>query len=80
MEEKEKKTVLCSACYQKEYIVSLKTIVMIKNYQHINVEKIKEIKISPLVKTEINLFLSNYYETFTGLYVKNKELLNKLAM
>ena len=71
---------ICSACYQKEYIVSLKTIVMIKNYQHINVEKIKEIKISPLVKTEINLFLSNYYETFTGLYVKNKELLNKLAM
>ena len=71
---------ICSDCYQKEYIVSLKTIVMIKNYQHINVEKIKEIKISPLVKTEINLFLSNYYETFTGLYVKNKELLNKLAM
>ena len=71
---------ICSACYQKEYIVNQKTIVMIKNYQHINVEKIKEIKISPLVKTEINLFLSNYYETFTGLYVKNKELLNKLAM
>ena len=71
---------ICSACYQKEYIVSLKTIVMIKNYQHIDVEKIKEIKISPIVKTEINLFLSNYYETFTGLYVKNKELLNKLAM
>lgn len=71
---------ICSACYKQEYIVSLKTIVMIKNYQHINVEKIKEIKISPLVKTEINLFLSNYYETFTGLYVKNKELLNKLAM
>ena len=71
---------ICSACYQKEYIVSLKTILMIKNYQHIDVEKIKEIKISPIVKTEINLFLSNYYATFTGLYVKNKELLNKLAM
>ena len=71
---------ICSACYQKEYIVNQKTIVMIKNYQHINVEKIKEIKISPLVKTEINLFFSNYYENFTGIYVKNKELLNKLAM
>ena len=71
---------ICSACYQKEYIVSLKTILMIKNYQHIDVEKIKEIKISPIIKTEINLFLSNYYATFTGLYVKNKELLNKLTM
>ena len=69
---------ICSACYQKEYIVSLKTILMIKNYQHIDVEKIKEIKISHIIKTEINLFLSNYYATFTGLYVKNKELLNKL--
>ena len=71
---------ICSACYQKEYIVSLKTILMIKNYQHIDVEKIKEIKISHIIKTEINLFLSNYYATFTGLYVKNKELLNKLTM
>ena len=71
---------ICSACYQKEYIVSLKTIFMIKNYQHIDVEKIKEIKISHIIKTEINLFLSNYYATFTGLYVKNKELLNKLTM
>ena len=53
---------------------------MIRNYANIDIFKIKEIKISPLVKTEINLFLSNYYETFTGLYVKNKELLNKLAM
>ena len=53
---------------------------MIRNYATIDINKIKEIKISPLVKTEINLFLSNYYETFTGLYVKNKELLNKLAM
>ena len=53
---------------------------MIKNYMNVNVKKIKEINISPLVKMEINLFLSNYYETFTGLYVKNKELLNKLAM
>lgn len=71
---------LCQNCYQKEYIVSKKTIIMIRNYATIDINKIKEIKISPLVKTEINLFLSNYYETFTGLYVKNKELLNKLAM
>ena len=71
---------ICDDCYQKEYVVSKKTIIMIKNYMNVNVKKIKEINISPLVKMEINLFLSNYYETFTGLYVKNKELLNKLAM
>lgn len=71
---------ICRSCYQKEYLVNKKTIIMIRNYANIDVLKIKEIKISPLVKTEINLFLSNYYETFTGLYVKNKELLNKLAM
>lgn len=71
---------ICNNCYQNEYVVSPKTIVIIKNYMHIDVQKIKEIHISPLVKMEINLFLSNYYETFTGLYVKNKELLNKLAL
>ena len=71
---------ICRNCYQKEYLVNKKTIIMIRNYANIDILKIKEIKISPLVKTEINLFLSNYYETFTGLYVKNKELLNKLAM
>ncbi len=71
---------ICSNCYQNEYIVSPKTIMTIRNYAKIDITKIKEIKISPLVKTEINLFLSNYYEAFTGLYVKNKELLNKLAM
>lgn len=70
---------VCKNCYQNEYIVNKRTIHLIRYYQNIDINSIKSINISKIVINEINLFISEYYETYTGIYVKNKEFLNKLV-
>lgn len=69
---------LCKNCYHNEYVVAKKTILMLRNYFFIDIRNIKEIKVSAITKKEINLFLSNFYENYTGLYLKQKNNLNKL--
>jgi len=69
---------LCKNCYQNEYLVNKKTIYLIRYYQNIDINSIKSISINKLSKIEINLFISKFYENYTGIYVKNKEFLNKL--
>lgn len=69
---------ICQTCYNGEYIVDKKTLGTIRKYYYIDIKKIVNINISLKVKKEINIFLTNYYEKYTGLYVKSKVFLNKL--
>lgn len=71
---------ICEKCYQNEYIVSKKSIILIKSYMNIDINSLKEIRVSDLTKREINLFITNYYQNYTGLYLKLKNNLNKLIM
>ena len=70
---------ICKDCYTDETIVSLKTIKMIRMYYLIDISTITSIKISDIVKREINDFLNRYYERYTGLYLKSKDFLSKLV-
>ena len=69
---------LCKECVTDEKIVDLKSLKMIKLYYYVDIENIKELNVSEKIKEEINLFLSLYYEQFTGLYIKSKKFLNDL--
>lgn len=71
---------ICEKCYQNEYIVSKKSIILIRNYMKIDINSLKEIRVSEVTKREINLFITNYYQNYTGLYLKSKNNLNKLIM
>ena len=71
---------ICDECYQNEYIVSKRTIYLIRYYATLDIDSLKEIRVSEVTKKEINLFLSNYYQNYTGLYLKLKNNLNKLIM
>ena len=46
----------------------------------IDINSLKEIRVSEVTKKEINLFITNYYQNYTGLYLKSKNNLNKLIM
>ena len=46
----------------------------------IDINSLKEIRVSEVTKREINLFITNYYQNYTGLYLKSKNNLNKLIM
>lgn len=69
---------LCKNCRQNEKIVSLKTIKLIRMFYYVDIAKITTLNISAEVKKEINQFLDEYYDKYTGLYLKSKTFLNKL--
>ena len=70
---------LCSKCHTNEYLTSLKTIKLIRLFYYVNIDKIDKIDIDFKEKLEINNFLSEYYNTYTGLYIKSKDFIEKLT-
>ena len=69
---------VCSSCYTNEYIVSEKTIKIVRMYYYVDIKNIKKLEVSPLVTKEINIFLNDYYDRYTGLYIKSKDFIKKV--
>ena len=69
---------ICGDCYTDEGIVSEKTIKMIRMYYYVDIEKITKLEVSDDVTKEINSFLDNYYDKYTGLYLKSKDFVKKI--
>ena len=69
---------LCSNCRTNEPILSTKTIKLIKMYYYVDINKINNIDVNSKISEEINEFLDNYYERYTGLFLKSKEFLKNL--
>lgn len=69
---------VCKNCHTNEKIVSEKTIKLLRMFYYIDISKIEKIDINPEVKEEINSFLSDYYDRYTGLYLKSKTFIQNL--
>lgn len=70
---------LCNKCLGNEKIVNSKTIKLIRMFFYVNIDKIEKIDISYNVKNEINKFVDDYYDRYSGLYLKSKDFLNKIS-
>lgn len=66
---------VCKNCLTNERIVNEKTIKLIRMFYYVDIKKIDKLEISNQIKNEINEFLENYYERYTGLYLKSKKFL-----
>lgn len=66
---------ICKNCRTDELIYSEKTIKMFRMYYYVDIESITELKISKQVSDDIDSILKEYYDRFTGLYLKSKEFL-----
>lgn len=75
----EKGGFVCKKHYDNEYIISEKTIKIIRMLIFVDISKICLINLSSSVKNEINMFLDNYYDRYTGLYLKSKGFLKNIA-
>ena len=62
-----------------EYIVSSKTIKIIRLLRFVDISKISKLDLSDEVKNEINNFIDDYYDRYTGLYLKSKSFLKNIA-
>ncbi len=69
---------VCKDCYNNEPLVSDKTIKMIRMYYYVDIKNITKLDVSNEVSNEINRFLDDYYDRFTGLYIKSKDFIKKI--
>lgn len=70
---------ICKECYNNEYLVSEKTIKMIRMYYYIDIKSISKLEVSPEISKEINTFLDDYYDRYTGIYIKSKDFIKKVS-
>lgn len=69
---------ICKDCVENEYIVSDKTIKLIRMFYYVDISKISKLSISNKISYEIDLFISSYYDRYTGLYLKSKKFINDI--
>lgn len=69
---------VCNNCRRNEKLVDVKTIKLIRMFYYVDISKITNLDISLKIKSEINAFLDEYYDLYTGLYLKTKKFINDL--
>lgn len=69
---------ICQKCHRNEKIVSTKTISLIRMLYYVDLSKITKIDISETVKKEIDEFTNDYYDRYSGIYLKSKILLDSI--
>ena len=70
---------ICANCLRDDLIVSDKTIKLIRMFYYVDIAKITSLDISGKSKIEISNFLDDYYDRYTGLYLKSKKLLKNIS-
>lgn len=69
---------LCRNCYHNEPIVSDKTIKLLRLFYYVDIKNISKLEVSDAVVLEINRFLDDYYDRYTGVYLKSKEFIRQI--
>ncbi len=71
---------ICKNCYQNETIVSEKVIQVIRMYYYVDISNISKLDVPSSIVFEINQFLENYYDRYTGLYLKSKDFIRQIRL
>ncbi len=71
---------VCAKCRDNEPILDEKILKMLRMYYYVDISKISKLEISDIVVNEIDKFLTNYYEHFTGIYIKSKKFLKEIKV
>lgn len=70
---------LCKNCVGNEFIYHIKTLKLIQMFYLVDLSKITKLDISDTIKKEISMFIDEYYERYSGLYLKSKTFLEEFA-
>ena len=74
----EKGGFVCEEHHTTEKIVNPKTLKIIRMLYYVDIDKITKLEVSSIVKKEIDQFIEEYYDAFSGMYMKTKEFLKKI--
>lgn len=70
---------VCKNHYLGEYIINEKTIKIIRMLKYVDISKISKLDLSSNIKKEIDDFINEYYDKYTGLYLKSKDFLKNIV-
>ncbi len=70
---------ICNNCItNKDRRVDDKTMKLLRMLYYVDINKIEKLEIKDKYKNEINTFLSEYYDRYTGIYLKSKSFITSL--
>ena len=69
---------VCTNCHTNEKIVDKKTIQVLRMLYYVDISKISKINLTDTTKNEIDYFINEYYDKYTGLYLKSKKFLKNI--
>ena len=69
---------VCKSCYSNQILSDEKTIKMIRLYYYVDIDNIKRLDVSNEITKEISRFLDDYYDRYTGLYIKSKDFIKRV--
>lgn len=69
---------LCKNCVHGEAIVNIKTIKLLRMFYYVDISKIDKLEIADNIKHELALFIYDYYDRYSGIYLKSREFLQNL--
>ena len=69
---------VCKNCINNEPIVDIKTINLIRGFYYVDISKISKLEILDKNKKEIDTFINDYYDRYSGIYLKSKSILDNI--
>ena len=69
---------LCKNCCQGEAIVNIKTVKLLRMFYYVDISKISKIEVADNIKQELSRFIYDYYDRYSGIYLKSREFLQNL--
>lgn len=69
---------LCKNCTKGEVITDIKTVKLLRMFYYVDISKITKLDVSDNVKKELSQFIYDYYDRYSGLYLKSREFLENL--
>lgn len=69
---------LCKNCARGEVIVNIKTIKLLRMFYYVDINKISKLEVSDSIKKELSRFIYDYYDRYSGIYLKSREFLQSL--
>lgn len=70
---------VCKNHLENDFVVNQKTIKIIRMLKYVDIKKISKLDLSDDIKQEINDFIDDYYERYTGLYLRSKSFLKNIV-
>ncbi len=69
---------ICQNCRTNEMIINEKVLKMLRLYYYVDISKISNLNIDKKVSDEIDNIIDEYYQEYSGVYLKSKKILKTL--